>query len=328
MTEDNRACFHGFAPGKLILLGEHAVVYGAPAIGVPLQKGVNAHLRRGRGEIEIELDSGLLPPEVREAASPEALIQKALKEEAMRYDIKLHLQIPPMCGYGSSASVGVALLRALAASKQATSSRDQLWLEALEVERTAHASPSGIDPAVVVWNEPIVFRLETGPDGQKRPIIEEQPIGAPLVMLSGWSGSHGGTRASVQGLRELRTLRPKAVTAAMKTLAEASLLGQTGLREGELEAIGLSLNLAHGVLAGLGLVSDEVEAAVRKLRAAGALGAKMSGAGGLGGAWLGLFAPEQAREAASRLELELGPLWQTPLFGKAPTTPQSGPEPT
>lgn len=296
----------GFAPGKLLLLGEHAVVYGAPALGFPLERGVKARLRPGRGRVRARLARGLPRPEGETSAEPRELVERALGALAGELDVELELQVPPMCGYGSSAAVAVALLRARSAwlGKKPGSRRKQ-WEQALEVERAAHATPSGVDPAIVVWGSPLRFQRVEG-----APVVRRQAVKRPVHLLAGWCGVHGGTRFSVSGLAALRDRRPTLVGRAMDTLAEAADVGGNALARGLPEELGHAMNLAHGVLSGLGLVGDRVEHAVRQMRSAGALGAKMSGAGGAGGAWIALFEDAAGAQRARRsLSRELGPLW-------------------
>ncbi len=291
----------GRAPGKLLLLGEHAVVYGARAIGLPLDRGVTVRFQSGSGKVTTRLGPGLEPPPPSALASPAALVARALGPLGGALDVDIELDIPPMSGCGSSAALAVALLRARADWLHAPPpTRRSLWAEALEVEREAHAHPSGVDPAVVSWGQPIVFRRRAD-----RPKIRRLRLVRPLPFVAGWCGSHGGTRHSVTGLAVLRAERPRLVAAAMATLGEAARTGQRALETGAFEPLGPALDLAHGVLAGLGLVTAPVEAAVRAARAAGALGAKMSGAGGAGGAWIGVFPTlEAALAAAAELEAQ------------------------
>lgn len=286
----------GIAPGKLLLLGEHVVVYGAKAVGFPLSLGVKATLRPGAGRVAATLAEGLTLPSEARAAAPEDLVLRALGDLLGQVDVDLHLEVPPMCGYGSSAAVAVALLRARASFLGLPPPEPEaLWQEALEVERAAHATPSGVDPAIAVWGEPIVFeRTEAG-----LPRVGKQAFARSIHVVAGWCGTHGGTRASVTGLATLRERRPKLVGAAMATLAEAAETGSRALETGEHEALGPALDLAHGVLSGLGLVADAVESAVRRARRLGALGAKMSGAGGAGGAWIALFSEAASADAAA-----------------------------
>lgn len=277
---------HGYAPGKLLLLGEHAVVYGAPAIGFPLSRGVHATIQAGHGQVTVSLDDGLIPPRQSEAAAaPHALVKRTFGPLSRSVDVHLHLEVPPMSGYGSSASVAVALLRAQTAwLKTPPLTRLDLWSQALKVEQEAHSRPSGVDPAIVVWNQLIEFKTEGS-----SPTITPLQLTAPIYILAGCCGDHGGTRASVSNLATLRERRPRLIGSAMNTLSEAAQAGSIALQSAEVETLGPALDLAHGVLSGLGLVGQAVDHCVRTARDRGALGAKMSGAGGQGGAWLAVF---------------------------------------
>ena len=291
----------GEAPGKLLLLGEHAVVYGAPAIGFPLSRGVKASLAAGRGRVVASLGEGLQEPS-RGGAAPDELVHRALGPLAADLDVHLRLDIPPMCGYGSSAAVAVALLRARTAwIGGRRPSKIRLWEEALRVEQAAHATPSGVDPAIVVWDRPLVFERA----GSERPRVRKQTFATPVHLIAGWCGEHGGTRATVTGLARLRGRQPKLMSAALAALDESARSGSRALRTGQLAEFGSALDLAHGVLGGLGLVDDAVDRVVRRARTLGALGAKMSGAGGQGGAWLATFATRaKAGKAAHILRAE------------------------
>ena len=305
----------GFAPGKLLLLGEHSVVYGGPALGFPLRRGVAVSLRPGDGRVEVSLEEGLVVPKSK-SASPEDLVRKALGSLAETVDVQLHLEVPPMCGYGSSAAVAVALLRArYDYEKRPLPFPKQLWREALEVEHAAHAKPSGVDPAIVVWATPVLYTKLNEDDAH----VEPQLIAQPLHIVAGWCGAHAGTKTSVTGLATLRDTHPQLVNAAMKTLSEATTVGSAALRNWDLPSLGSALNLAHGVLAGLELVGDQVEAAVRTARRLGALGAKMSGAGGGGGAWLAAFETEAAATYGAQTLERLGYTVMQETLGRSPT---------
>ncbi|MBX2811881.1 MAG: hypothetical protein KTR25_08725 [Myxococcales bacterium] len=311
--------YRGFAPGKLLLFGEHAVVYGAQALGFPVSRGITATLKPGLGSLRITLADGLETPETDHAVAPAELVRQALGDQASNVDVHLHLAVPPMCGFGTSAALAVALLRAqehwhLSVRQQPPTPRSpkELWKAALLVEHTAHATPSGVDPAVVVWNQPIIFQRNT--DGTTT--IEPISVTQPLYVLVGWCGHHYGARVSVTGLSVLRETHPLLIESAMMTLNKAAYTGAHALRTGDLPSVGLAANLAHGVLSGLGLVSTAVESAVRTARSLGALGAKMSGAGGAGGAWLAIFrSAEEATAAAEHMRHQYpNSLWIETLY--------------
>ncbi len=284
----------GRAPGKIILFGEHAVVYGEPAIGLPLSRGASVRLTPGTGKVRIQTTSESPVKASARAATPRDLVERALGDTARRSDVEIELAFPPMSGLGSSAAIAIALLRA----RQRKWSNRALLEAAIEVERVAHAKPSGVDPAICLWEGPIIFKNTNG----GRRIQRLQRPRQPVFLVVGTAGAHGGTAQTVSRLAAVRKSSPRLIRAAMATLGETARAGARGLSEHSLEIVGHAMDVAHGVLSGLGIVSTRVDAAVQEARRAGALGAKMSGAGGAGGALVAL-APDELTAARIRRAL-------------------------
>jgi mevalonate kinase len=113
---------------------------------------------------------------------------------------------------------------------------------------------------------------------------------ASFHVVVGVLGHHGGTAVRVKAIAQQKERLGAPFDAAMRALGSAARAGIRAIASGDLETAGRAANLAHGILSGLGLVSDEMEEVVRTARNAGAIGAKMSGAGGAGGAFFGLAA--------------------------------------
>lgn len=308
------------APGKIILFGEHAVVYGEPALGVPLSAVVTVRLTPGAGRVHAVLGGGarLSRRAAKGAATPEDLARAALGAHFDRHDVEIELGVPPMAGLGSSAALAVALLRARDVLEGARSRVPVLLARAIDVEGVAHGRSSGVDPAIALANAPILYARS--PAGRRS--IRPAPLGAPVHLVVGTRGGHGGTRGSVGGLATLKTSAPLLVGAAMKTLGAATREGARALADGELVLAGRAMDLAHGVLSGLGLVGDAVEEAVRTARAHGATGAKMSGAGGAGGAFVAL-AP--TAKIAARIEAALVGLGARAWVEHLPASPTGSP---
>lgn len=283
----------GEAPGKVILFGEHAVVYGAAAVALPLSKHVKVTLRDGSGQVDVRLPRRATIPDAHRAAAPVELLRRALGAAFDALDVRVDLGVPPMAGFGSSAALAVATLRALGTPK----SKPKLLARAIDVESVAHGRPSGIDPAASIWGAPIRF--------QRTDRIRVKPlrIGAPVYVVVATAGVHGGTAPVVARIGETRRAAPQLIGSAMDTLGAAADAGVKGLRTGDLELVGRAMKIAQGILDGFGLVGLEVRAAVQTAEAAGALGAKMSGAGGTGGALVAVCAtPTAARRVVRALK--------------------------
>lgn len=287
----------GQAPGKLILFGEHAVVYGIPALGTPLSRTARATLRPGSGEVTLRLGRGLVAAPSVDAAGPRDLVARALGDRLERLDVELVLDFPPMSGFGSSAALVVAVLRAAEALEgRKPASPRRMLAHTMDAERVAHAKPSGVDPAICLWGGPIRFeRKEDAPH-----TVRALKVKGPVTLLVGSAGAHGGARQSISRIAELVKTDTALLEAAMQTLGAASEAGQKALGRGDLERLGRAADVAHGVLSGLGLVSGQVHDALAACREAGSLGGKMSGAGGLGGAFYAVFEDEAAAKRARR----------------------------
>ena len=86
----------GRAPGKIILFGEHAVVYGEPAIGLPLSRGASVTLKPGTGKIRIRTPPEFAVRASKRAATPRDLVERALGDAARLSDVEIELGFPPM----------------------------------------------------------------------------------------------------------------------------------------------------------------------------------------------------------------------------------------
>lgn len=269
----------GAAPAKLILFGEHSVIYGQPALGMALSRGVKVRLRPGTGQVQLQCASQA----PKGAATPRALFRAALGPRADELDATVIIEVPPSAGLGTSAALAVALLRARGSSDDEQMDRIAMLAAAIEVENVAHGTSSGLDPAICIDGGVVRFTRRDG-----KPRAKRVRLSSSFHLVVGVHGTHGGTAARVQDIATLRRRAEVTVEAAMTTLGCASNAGGRALIEGDLGLAGQIMNLAHGLLGGLGLVGDTIEVLVRLAREHGALGAKMSGAGGHGGAFFAL----------------------------------------
>lgn len=297
----------GEAPGKIILFGEHAVVYGAAAIALPLTQRVRVTLTPGAGTVDVRLPNRATIPASHHAAAPVDLLERALGDRFDRAHVRVDLGVPPMAGFGSSAALAVAALRAAGAPR----GRARLLERAIDVESVAHGRPSGIDPAAVIWGTPIRFQRTD------RIHVRALRIGAPVFVVVGTAGVHGGTAPVVARIGETRSRAPALIGAAMEALGAAADAGAKGLAGGDLELVGRAMRIAQGILDGFGLVGPEVRDAVRTAERAGALGAKMSGAGGTGGALVAVCASEADAKRTVRALRGVGVTAWIERFGAA-----------
>ena len=285
-----------FAHGKLLLFGEHAVVYGQPALAAALTVGVEARVTgRSTGRIsipawQIEVDGAA---DHRVAAALRAL-RAALPFDASGYDLHLDAGLPAGAGVGSSAAMAVAAARALAAAAGKPLPPATLFEAAMAAERVFHGNPSGLDHAVAIHGGLMRFVRGTPPS------MRSIRLGAPFRFLVAQVEAGADTGRMVASVAALRDAHPVAHTlcdAIGALVAEAEL----ALVAGDRPAVGRLMNLNHGLLAALGVSTARLDAAVHTARTAGALGAKLTGAGG-GGCMVALVTDDTAPAVAAALQ--------------------------
>jgi mevalonate kinase len=198
-----------------------------------------------------------------------------------RFRARVRSEVPLGGGLGSSAALGVALARALSQIARKTCPPEKAEHLALQLERAFHGAPSGVDPAICARGGVIVFRRGEPPE------VDAVATAAPLHLAVALTGIARGTRSTVLPLSERRAERPRLYDGLFAFLGDLALGGAEALGRGDLQDLGVRMDAAHGVLAALGVSCPELDATVTALREAGALGAKLTGAGG-GGAAIGL----------------------------------------
>jgi mevalonate kinase len=276
----------GFGHGKVILLGEHTVVFGHPGLVAALPVGVEALVRPGEGRILApawQLDARVGD----ESPVGQAMARLFDRLGAEPLDVELVTGIPCRAGLGSSAAMAVAVARAVGARTGA--SVEAITAAAHASEEIFHGTPSGADTAAAQAGGLGRFRKDTG----WQPVAPRQPI----TLCVGLSGRPRQTAALVEAVATLCRRTPVAHR-LIDTLAEATSAGEVALVQGDVDGLGRLFDLAHGALAGLRLSTPELDRMVHDARAAGAIGAKLTGAGG-GGAVIAL-APSHAHDVLER----------------------------
>lgn len=283
------------ACGKVILFGEHAVVYGRPALAFGLSGSVEA--------MKLEATAGLLKvlvPAWKLAADDgqDSLAGRALGRlrELLPgpggMEATLEARIPTGAGLGSSAALSVMAVRCLAAVRGEALGAARERSCAHELERIFHGSPSGLDDTVAAHGGLCLFRR--GGFGACLPyehtVLSPQAVQLDLSVPPLLIGDTGQTRSTFEMVARVRSRieRDRRGTEVLFDQIEASLEeGLRGLSRGELERVGAAMDRNQEALAGLGVSCGAIEAMCALGRKAGALGVKLTGAGG-GGAVVAL----------------------------------------
>ena len=278
----------GRAHGKAILIGEHSVVHGAPAIAVPLY---DLAVEATFDELEPGfLDTDLFTGPLRDAPERLGPSVMALRRAAGTFELDLdelrlrvRSTIPHERGLGSSAAVATAITRAAASFANVDLRREELFELVQSAERVAHGTPSGLDAHTVSATSAVRFH-----NGN----LSRVEVARPFTLVVADSGQPGRTSVAVQHVRALLDAHPQIHRPHIATLANLTETVQRALGEGDTAALGEALNDAHTVLRALEVSSPTLDHLVMTARSAGAVGAKMTG-GGMGGCVISL-APSEA----------------------------------
>ncbi|HEU9539592.1 mevalonate kinase [Streptococcus pneumoniae] len=273
----------GQAHSKIILIGEHAVVYGYPAISLPL--------------LEVEVTCKVVPAESPWRLYEEDTLSMAVYASLEYLDIteacircEIDSAIPEKRGMGSSAAISIAAIRAVFDYYQADLPHDVLEILVNRAEMIAHMNPSGLDAKTCLSDQPIRFIKNVG-------FTElEMDLSAYLVIAD--TGVYGHTREAIQVVQN----KGKDALPFLHALGELTQQAEVAISQKDAEVLGQILSQAHLHLKEIGVSSPEADFLVETTLSHGALGAKMSG-GGLGGCIIALVTNlTHAQELAERLE--------------------------
>ena len=273
----------GQAHSKIILIGEHAVVYGYPAISLPLLEV----------EVTCKVVSAESPWRLYEEDTSSMAVYASLEyleitEACIRCEIDS--AIPEKRGMGSSAAISIAAIRAVFDYYQAELPHDVLEILVNRAEMIAHMNPSGLDAKTCLSDHPIRFIKNVG-------FTElEMDLSAYLVIAD--TGVYGHTREAIQVVQN----KGKDALPFLHALGELTQQAEDAISQKDAEELGQILSQAHLHLKEIGVSSPEADHLVETALNHGALGAKMSG-GGLGGCIIALADNlTHAQELAERLE--------------------------
>ncbi|PWB70654.1 MAG: mevalonate kinase [Anaerolineales bacterium] len=290
---------HASAPGKIILFGEHAVVYGRPALAVPVTQ-VHADIeirdssRAGiwidAPDIDLHAELNTLPSDHPIASVIHNFLFLARVSPFPNLGINITSTIPVASGLGSGAAVTVALTRALASHLNHPLTDEEVNAFTYEIEKLHHGTPSGIDNTVVTYAKPVYFI--------KGQLMETFKVGKPFTIVIGDTGIHAPTRESVGDVRKLWEADNEKWEGVFDEVGEIAKRAREAIEGGDAKELGGLMDQNHALLREMTVSSPELDRLVSAAREAGATGAKLSG-GGRGGNMIALTEADQA-ESVSR----------------------------
>lgn len=300
------------APGKIILFGEHAVVYGQPAIAAPVSQvrarawvedadaaayaGAYAPAPAGSGvclhltNLDYHYTLSEAPADDPFAAAIRLLQQEAGVQTLPPLSITIHSDIPIASGLGSGAATAAALLRALARhlGLDAFASDAQVSRLAFAVEQLHHGTPSGIDNTVVAYEKPVYFVRQ-----QPQNRIEPFTVASPLSLLIADTGVSSSTKTVVSDVRRQWQADPARLDALFARCGQIADQARQAIEAGDIAQVGALMNQNQELLRQMTVSSPALEHLITAALSAGAIGAKLSGAG-RGGNMIALIAADAA----------------------------------
>jgi mevalonate kinase len=289
------------APGKIILFGEHAVVYNRPALAVPVTQvhadvEVSGSSRPGiwvnAPGIGLHAEINSLPPDHPVGSVVLKVFSTLGISNPPSLEIDISSTIPVASGLGSGAAVSVALIRALAEHAAYPLTNEQVNQISFEIEKLHHGTPSGIDNTVITYNKPVYFIK-----GQP---IETFNVAKPFTVVIGDTGIPAPTKESVGDVRRLWLSNSVKFENFFDQISQITLKARHHLEVGNPDLLGGLMDQNHAILQNMSVSSPELDELVNAARDAGAQGAKLSG-GGRGGNMIALVEQAKAQLVASSL---------------------------
>jgi mevalonate kinase len=317
------------AYGKLILFGEHFVVYKVPALVGAVAAYTNCRIKVEDASEENDSsnenisDTGVIEIVDNRPAVPNYKTKKA-EEGKKAVDLVLkHFQIfgkgkkatltfgGNLCcasGIGASAAQVVALARAVKETLPgfANLTDDEINAAGYEGEKGYHGTPSGIDNTAATFGGLLKFQRTDGD-----PIFEKKVIREPIRIVYASTGITSSTTEVVGDVRAKKEADPAWFDGLLKKYCDVATKGEKALEDGNIVELGKLLNENHKLLQDLTVSCNELDVLVEAARTAGAIGAKMSGTG-RGGLMLALTPTEESQNIVAEALEKIAPqVWKT-----------------
>jgi mevalonate kinase len=279
------------APGKVILTGEHFVVYGEPALVMAINRNVHVRVQeRQDNSIRVSSTLGFSGTFQGTKFKPEKGGDETLKiltpiqvsaqavlnylEEDHGLNIEVDSNIPIAVGLGSSGALAVATIAAVGKLFGIDFTEKEIIKLSLEAEKIVHVNPSGIDQTISTKGGIIYYKRDEG--------TSKIDIDVPIPIVIGNTGIKRNTGKIVDNVRFMRDKFPQLINPLIHVAGDLTIQVIKALKHRDLNMIGELMDLNHSLLTAIGVSNDVIDRFVHVSKQSGALGAKITGAGGGG----------------------------------------------
>ncbi|WP_225420949.1 mevalonate kinase [Companilactobacillus keshanensis] len=273
----------GKSHGKTIIMGEHAVVYGYPAIAVPLVSiPVIVKIKQNPENI---LSSkyyvgkiSQIPDTLSGVKYLIELLDEHLNKDKINYAISIDSNLPIERGLGSSAAIAAALTRAFFDLFDQSLETETLLEYVNKSETVTHGKASGLDALTVISNEPVLYSKDT---------IEHFNFSSDGFIVIGDSGVKGKTKETVADVHKMYQTDKATIGAYLEQLGTCTSTTKKSLINNKLRLLGQTFDQANATLTKLNLAIPKTDQLIAAAKNAGSLGGKITG-GGRGGCIIAL----------------------------------------
>lgn len=257
------------APGKLLLFGDHAVVYGYPCIVTAVNKRIYV-----KASLSKKNEDKIITPQVKESRFVLEAIQSFKENNNINKFVSISTigDFSHRVGLGSSSAVTVATFGALNKLFNAKMSLKKIFKESYEVSLYVQGVGSGFDIAIATYGRTILYVK----NGTTLKVISKKPL--PLIV--GYSGIKADTPYYIRKVEHMKKYNKEKFNTIFKKIGSVTMKAKKTLEKNDYKTLGLLMNQNHDLLKELGVSITKLDDMVRSAISAGAYGAKLSGAGG------------------------------------------------
>ncbi len=298
-----------FGHGKVILFGEHSVVHGRPALALAVERGseVSATPAPTRSEggtttlhilpWDVTVGTGEAVNEGREPLQKALKVARAFYDDDVEFALSATMRLPSGAGMGSSAALGVAVLRAMDDARGLSRPAQEIYERSLAWEGVFHGNPSGVDNAMATHGGMAIFKK----GAPLSPIVPRHKV----RLVAAYSGSSSSTKLMVESVARQFNKEPERIGKLFDSIASIVSNGRVALEQGDMKGLGQLMKMNQMLLGSLMLSTSEIEEMIAVAMEAGALGAKVTGAGG-GGCIIALVENDEQHAAVKAALQALG----------------------